>query len=119
MIYLLTIAFVIFIDIDLLATSKYLMYIPNMTSKYPLVYLHLTSAHLYCEYDASIDVKLLISEPSLGSDENLKDDPYLIGVMDDQGWVPISTVAGFKRVCLKHILHPNSLIILQLYDIFW
>jgi la-related protein 1 len=32
------------------------------------------------------------------SDENLHDDLYLIALMDDQGWVPISTVAGFKRV---------------------
>jgi hypothetical protein len=84
-----------------------------------LVYIHLTSAHLYCEYDVSIDVKLLTSEPSLGSDENLHDDLYLIALMDDQGWVPISTVAGFKRVCLKHILPPNSLIILQLYAMCW
>ncbi|KAL2316929.1 hypothetical protein Fmac_030805 [Flemingia macrophylla] len=32
------------------------------------------------------------------SDENLENDRYLISLMDDQGWVPISTVAGFKRV---------------------
>ncbi|CAL0307496.1 unnamed protein product [Lupinus luteus] len=32
------------------------------------------------------------------SDENLQHDQYLISLMDDQGWVPISTVAGFKRV---------------------
>ncbi|XP_020234034.1 la-related protein 1A [Cajanus cajan] len=32
------------------------------------------------------------------SDENLEDDHYLISLMDDQGWVPISTVADFKRV---------------------
>ncbi|PNY11035.1 La-related protein 1-like, partial [Trifolium pratense] len=32
------------------------------------------------------------------SDENLHSDPYLIALMDDQGWVPIATVAGFKRV---------------------
>lgn len=32
------------------------------------------------------------------SDENLHNDRYLIGLMDDQGWVPISTVADFKRV---------------------
>ncbi|TKY57085.1 La-related protein 1A [Spatholobus suberectus] len=32
------------------------------------------------------------------SDENLQNDHYLISLMDDQGWVPISTVAGFKRV---------------------
>ncbi|XP_019461891.1 PREDICTED: la-related protein 1A-like isoform X2 [Lupinus angustifolius] len=32
------------------------------------------------------------------SDENLKHDQYLISLMDDQGWVPISIVANFKRV---------------------
>ncbi|KAE9596276.1 putative winged helix-turn-helix DNA-binding domain-containing protein [Lupinus albus] len=32
------------------------------------------------------------------SDENLQHDHYLISLMDDQGWVPISTVAGFRRV---------------------
>ncbi|KAI4308279.1 hypothetical protein L6164_031369 [Bauhinia variegata] len=32
------------------------------------------------------------------SDENLQNDHYLISLMDDQGWVPISMVADFKRV---------------------
>ncbi|EXB54653.1 hypothetical protein L484_022514 [Morus notabilis] len=32
------------------------------------------------------------------SDENLQNDHYLISLMDDQGWVPISTIADFKRV---------------------
>ncbi|KAK9280617.1 hypothetical protein L1049_014312 [Liquidambar formosana] len=32
------------------------------------------------------------------SDENLQNDHYLISLMDDQGWVPISTIAEFKRV---------------------
>ncbi|XP_050109336.1 la-related protein 1A-like [Malus sylvestris] len=32
------------------------------------------------------------------SDENLKKDRYLISLMDDQGWVPITTIADFKRV---------------------
>ncbi|PON74068.1 Transcriptional repressor poly-beta-hydroxybutyrate-responsive [Parasponia andersonii] len=32
------------------------------------------------------------------SDENLQNDCYLISLMDDQGWVPISTIADFKRV---------------------
>ncbi|KAE9614905.1 putative winged helix-turn-helix DNA-binding domain-containing protein [Lupinus albus] len=32
------------------------------------------------------------------SDENLQHDQYLISLMDGQGWVPVSTVAGFKRV---------------------
>ncbi|GAB4859275.1 hypothetical protein Ancab_010736 [Ancistrocladus abbreviatus] len=32
------------------------------------------------------------------SDENLLTDLYLISQMDDQGWVPISTIAEFKRV---------------------
>ncbi|XP_039026395.1 la-related protein 1A-like [Hibiscus syriacus] len=32
------------------------------------------------------------------SDENLQHDRYLISLMDDQGWVPISTIADFKRV---------------------
>ncbi|KAE8688842.1 hypothetical protein F3Y22_tig00110954pilonHSYRG00112 [Hibiscus syriacus] len=32
------------------------------------------------------------------SDENLQHDHYLISLMDDQGWVPISTIADFKRV---------------------
>ncbi|XP_050369681.1 la-related protein 1A isoform X2 [Argentina anserina] len=32
------------------------------------------------------------------SDVNLKNDKYLISLMDDQGWVPIATIADFKRV---------------------
>ncbi|XP_027329145.1 la-related protein 1A isoform X2 [Abrus precatorius] len=32
------------------------------------------------------------------SDGNLQNDHYLISLMDDQGWVPISSVADFKRV---------------------
>ncbi|KAL5766291.1 hypothetical protein ACOSP7_016908 [Xanthoceras sorbifolium] len=32
------------------------------------------------------------------SDENLLNDHYLISLMDAQGWVPISTIADFKRV---------------------
>ncbi|KAJ0083480.1 hypothetical protein Patl1_30200 [Pistacia atlantica] len=32
------------------------------------------------------------------SDENLQNDHYLISLMDAQGWVPISTIAEFKRV---------------------
>ncbi|XP_004149652.1 LOW QUALITY PROTEIN: la-related protein 1A [Cucumis sativus] len=32
------------------------------------------------------------------SDENLKTDHYLISLMDDHGWVPISAIAEFKRV---------------------
>lgn len=32
------------------------------------------------------------------SDENLQNDHYLISLMDNQGWVPISTIADFKRV---------------------
>ncbi|GMG98836.1 hypothetical protein Nepgr_000676 [Nepenthes gracilis] len=32
------------------------------------------------------------------SDENLQTDHYLISLMDDHGWVPISVIAEFKRV---------------------
>ncbi|KAI3461183.1 hypothetical protein Pfo_017846 [Paulownia fortunei] len=32
------------------------------------------------------------------SNENLHNDHYLISLMDNQGWVPISTIADFKRV---------------------
>ncbi|CAN8244259.1 unnamed protein product [Cochlearia groenlandica] len=32
------------------------------------------------------------------SDENLKNDGFLIALMDENGWVPLKTVAGFKRV---------------------
>uniref|UniRef100_A0A7N0UH25 HTH La-type RNA-binding domain-containing protein n=1 Tax=Kalanchoe fedtschenkoi TaxID=63787 RepID=A0A7N0UH25_KALFE len=32
------------------------------------------------------------------SDENLKTDNFLINLMDDQGWVPISKIAEFNRV---------------------
>ncbi|KAM7278774.1 hypothetical protein ACFE04_005908 [Oxalis oulophora] len=31
-------------------------------------------------------------------DDNLQNDHYLISLMDDQGWVPITTIASFKRV---------------------
>ena len=34
----------------------------------------------------------------LDSDENLQTDHYLISQMDAEGWVPISTIADFKRV---------------------
>ncbi|GMI92095.1 hypothetical protein HRI_002878800 [Hibiscus trionum] len=32
------------------------------------------------------------------SDKNLQNDPYLISLMDDLGWVPIFKIADFKRV---------------------
>ncbi|KAK9935016.1 hypothetical protein M0R45_022133 [Rubus argutus] len=32
------------------------------------------------------------------SNENLEQDNYLISLMDDKGWVPISTIAGFNRI---------------------
>lgn len=32
------------------------------------------------------------------SDQNLQNDHYLLSLMDDQGWVPISIIADFKRV---------------------
>ncbi|KAL2535958.1 la-related protein 1A-like [Forsythia ovata] len=32
------------------------------------------------------------------SDVNLENDHYLISLMDDQGWVPVSIIADFKRV---------------------
>ncbi|KAG8388908.1 hypothetical protein BUALT_Bualt02G0174200 [Buddleja alternifolia] len=32
------------------------------------------------------------------SDENLQNDRYLISLMDEQGWVPVSVIADFKRV---------------------
>ncbi|CAN1182415.1 La-related protein 1A [Linum perenne] len=32
------------------------------------------------------------------SDENLQTDSYLVSLMDEQGWVPISTIADFKRL---------------------
>ncbi|GFP94235.1 la-related protein 1a [Phtheirospermum japonicum] len=32
------------------------------------------------------------------SDQNLETDPYLRSLMDSQGWIPISTIADFKRV---------------------
>lgn len=39
---------------------------------------------------------------SAGSDENLPHDRHLLSLMDDQGWVPISDIAGFNRVnCFK------------------
>ncbi|KAJ0913094.1 putative la-type HTH domain, winged helix-like DNA-binding domain superfamily [Helianthus annuus] len=49
------------------------------------------------------------------SDQNLLSDRYLISLMDDQGWVPISTIADFKRVCLINspafeVLHISKLI---------
>ncbi|KAK7817698.1 la-related protein 1a [Quercus suber] len=42
-----------------------------------------------------------VSSPHIGEsdlDENLQNDQYLISLMDDQGWVPISIIADFKRV---------------------
>ncbi|KAF7831505.1 la-related protein 1A [Senna tora] len=47
------------------------------------------------------------------SDENLQNDHYLISLMDDQGWVPISTIAGFKRVKKMSIDIPFILDALQ------
>ena len=40
----------------------------------------------------------LFSYFSTGSDENLPHDHYLLSLMDDQGWVPISVIANFNRV---------------------
>ncbi|CAK7331941.1 unnamed protein product [Dovyalis caffra] len=43
------------------------------------------------------------------SDENLQNDHYLISLMDDQGWVPVATIAEFKR--LKKMTTDISLIL--------
>lgn len=45
-----------------------------------------------------------LSEFFFGSDGNLQNDPYLISLMDNQGWVPISVIAEFKRVMYYKIL---------------
>ncbi|GAB4825369.1 hypothetical protein Ancab_008240 [Ancistrocladus abbreviatus] len=47
------------------------------------------------------------------SDENLLTDHYLISQMDDQGWVPISIIAEFKRVKRMSIDIPFILDALQ------
>lgn len=47
---------------------------------------------------ASLRAKIVQQIEYYFSDENLTDDHYLISLMDDQGWVPISIVAKFKRV---------------------
>lgn len=33
------------------------------------------------------------------SDENLQKDHYLISLLDEEGWVSISKIADFNRVC--------------------
>ncbi|XP_061352302.1 la-related protein 1A isoform X2 [Gastrolobium bilobum] len=52
----------------------------------------------FVPYPASPAPQPLTPEALSLSDENLQNDRYLISLMDDKGWVPISIVAGFKRV---------------------
>ncbi|PIN09426.1 hypothetical protein CDL12_17987 [Handroanthus impetiginosus] len=47
------------------------------------------------------------------SDENLQHDYYLISLMDDQGWVPISNIADFKRIKRMNVDIPFILDALQ------
>ncbi|XP_047979897.1 la-related protein 1A isoform X4 [Salvia hispanica] len=47
------------------------------------------------------------------SDENLQNDPYLISLMDNQGWVPVSSIAGFKRVKQMNVEIPFIIDALQ------
>ncbi|CAM0870847.1 unnamed protein product [Alopecurus aequalis] len=47
--------------------------------------------------------ELLVQIDYYFSDENLCKDIYLRGHMDDQGWVPVSLIAGFKKV--QMLLH--------------
>jgi la-related protein 1 len=46
------------------------------------------------------------------SDENLCKDIYLRQHMDDQGWVPVTLIAGFNQVSLQvlHVCLISSLI---------
>lgn len=53
----------------------------------------------------------------MGSDENLPHDRYLLSLMDDQGWVPISDIAGFNRV--HFFLKSASLCLCMFYIICW
>lgn len=37
-------------------------------------------------------------------DENLEYNDYLISLMDDKGWVPISTITGFNMIKTIHFI---------------
>ncbi|EPS70517.1 hypothetical protein M569_04256, partial [Genlisea aurea] len=37
------------------------------------------------------------------SDQNLQGDAFLIALMDEEGWVPISSIADFNRVKRKNV----------------
>ncbi|KAL3850200.1 hypothetical protein ACJIZ3_012082 [Penstemon smallii] len=51
------------------------------------------------------------------SDENLQNDHFLISLMDEQGWVPISVIADFKRVKRMNVEVPFILDALQASEI--
>ncbi|KAK4762990.1 hypothetical protein SAY86_008758 [Trapa natans] len=51
------------------------------------------------------------------SDENLQNDQYLISLMEEEGWVPISLIADFKRVKRMCTDVPFILYALQSSDI--
>ncbi|KAL8029471.1 hypothetical protein ABFS82_14G224000 [Erythranthe guttata] len=50
------------------------------------------------------------------SDKNLQGDHYLISLMDDQGWVPISIIAGFKMIRRLNVEIPFILDSLQVSE---
>lgn len=53
------------------------------------------------------------------SDENLIKDTFLRGKMDEQGWVPISLIATFKRVGYKKIIFSFYFFILLMIHCFY
>lgn len=48
--------------------------------------------------DTPLPVKILQQIEYYFSEENLKKDDYLKSNMDEEGWVPLSLIAGFRRV---------------------
>uniref|UniRef100_A0A7N0TNA3 HTH La-type RNA-binding domain-containing protein n=1 Tax=Kalanchoe fedtschenkoi TaxID=63787 RepID=A0A7N0TNA3_KALFE len=63
-------------------------------------YSALPPHHMFVQYlDPELDSKVIHQIDYYFSNENLIKDTYLRKNMDEQGWVPIKLIAGFKKVC--------------------
>ncbi|CAK8562088.1 unnamed protein product [Lathyrus sativus] len=69
--------------------SRGVPFVPSIPPN-PIIYQQPTDPKLYTKIVNQIDYYF--------SDQNLINDAYLKGIMDDQGWVPLNTIADFKLV---------------------
>ncbi|CAI8608990.1 unnamed protein product [Vicia faba] len=56
------------------------------------------NAMTYQPFDPKLYTKIVSQIDYYFSDQNLINDVYLKGIMDNQGWVPLNLIAGFKLV---------------------